>query len=399
MSKQRQLRRRGSVSIFIVILTALLVTIISVGFIRLMLQTQQQAVTADLSQSAHDSALAGVEDAKRLLVTYEKDCAQAATPAQKCATLERLLRVDTPCDTIQQAGIEGNPGDKEVIVKRTEGDTALDQAYTCVKVMLETNDYIGSVNRDASRLIPLKGTGDFNEVVLQWYSQVDLQNANNNPGERKITLNDVSTGLVLPQLKDWPTNMPSLMRAQLIQFGSTFKLSDFDKTDDGSSNAHTLFLYPLATGRDSIDFAEDHRLSQASDILQPVTCDPNFSTATGDSNYACKVVLKLPNAVGATDATRTAYLRLDPVYNNLTHFSINLQNNGQLVKFKDVQPIVDSTGRANDLFRRVQSRIELENDIFPYPESAVDITSNLCKTFLVTDKPDDYSPGLCSPTP
>src|SRR6266568_5109469 len=185
MSIQQHRSQNGAVSIFIVILTALLVTIISVSFIRIMIQTQQQAATADLSQSAHDSALAGVEDAKRLLVTYQKDCTQTVPPAERCATLERLLRVDIPCDTIQQAGVEGNPGDKEVIIKRGEGDKALDQAYTCVKVMLETNDYIGSVNRGASRLVPLKGTGNFNEVVLEWYSQVDLQNANNNPGERR----------------------------------------------------------------------------------------------------------------------------------------------------------------------------------------------------------------------
>jgi hypothetical protein len=388
---------RGAVAIFIVIFTALLVTVISVSFIRLMVQTQQQAATADLSQSAHDSALAGVEDAKRLLVTYQKECIQSAPPADRCATLDRLLRVDTPCSTIQEAGIEGSPSDKEVLVKRSEGDKALDQAYTCVKVMIETNDFIGTVNRNASRVVPLKGTGEFNEVTLQWFSQTDLQNSSDDPGAREINVPQLSGGLTLPKLSDWPANRPSLLRAQLIQFGSTFKLSDFDKTTDGGSNAHTLFLYPLQTGRDNIDFAEDTRLSKAAGVLHPVTCDPTFSTTTADKNYACKVTLKLPAPVGATDGTRAAYLRLDPVYNNLTHFSVNLQNNGEIVKFKDVQPIVDSTGRANDLFRRVQSRVELESDVFPYPESAVDLTGSLCKTFLVTDRATDYSAGLCDP--
>lgn len=398
-NRRVRIKENGAVSIFIVIFTALLVTVISVSFIRLMVQTQQQSVTADLSQSAYDSALAGVEDAKRLLVTYQKDCVQSSAPAERCGVLEQLLRVTNPCDTIQRANIEGAPGETEVLIMRGEGDRALDQAYTCVKIMIETNDYIGSVNRGASRLIPLKGTSNFNEVVLEWYSQVDLQNSDDTPGERQVTLPELSDGLSLPKLNDWPTNRPSLMRAQLIQFGSSFKLSDFDKTSDGQSNAHTLFLYPLATGRDTIEFAEDTRLSQDAGVLQPVTCDPNFSSSTTDKNYACRIVLRLPNAVGVSDAARTAYLRLDPVYNSLTHFSVNLQNNGTLVKFKDVQPIVDSTGRANDLFRRVQSRVELENDLFPYPESAIDITGTLCKTFLVTDNPNDYNDSLCEATP
>lgn len=396
-------REQGVVSIFIVIFTALLVTVISVSFVRQMIQTQQQAITADLSQSAYDSALAGVEDAKRLLVTYQRECIQSAPPAERCATLERLLRVENPCNTMQQAGLEGGPTDKEVLIKKTEGDSALDQAYTCVKVMVETNDYVGSVNSDGSRLVPLKGAGNFNEVVLEWYSQVDLRNSDGSSGEKRIDLPESSTGYELAKLDDWSRdrNRPSIMRAQLIQFGSSFRLSDFDKNSDGTSNARTLFFYPTTAGHDDsvspADFATDTRLAQTAGVLQPVACDRNFSSTTSDKNYACRVAIRLPNAVGATDGTRTAYLRLDPVYNSLTHFSVSLKNNGTLVKFKDVQPLVDSTGRANDLFRRVQSRVELENDTFPYPEAAVDITGSLCKTFLVTDKPSDFSPGLCDP--
>lgn len=395
---KKETKQKGAVSIFIVIFTALLVTVTTVSFIRIMVQTQQQAVTADLSQSAYDSALAGVEDAKRLLVTYERDCKQAATPAERCAQLEQLLRVTNPCNTIQLSGIEADPGDPEVVVKKDEGDAALDQAYTCVKVMVETSDYVGSVNRDASRIVPLKGKSDFNQVVLNWYSQVDLQKSIDSPGERTIELPDASSGMTLPKLDDWPSNTPSIMRAQLIQFGGNFKLSDFDKTTDETSNAHTLFLYPSTVGRDierPADFAGDIRLTQGAETLQPVACERNFSSTTVDKKFACSVRLILPNPVGATDGARTAYLRLDPIYNSLTHFSVSLQNNDELVKFKDVQPIIDSTGRANDLFRRVQSRVELENDLFPYPESTVELTGSLCKTFLVTDKSSDFSPGLC----
>lgn len=387
----------GAVSIFIVIFSAVLITVISISFIRLMIQNQQNATTTDLSQSAYDSAQAGIEDAKRLLVTYEKLCTKTASPDARCASLERLLRVDTPCNTIQEAGIAGNPGDKEVLVKQSENDAALQQAYTCVKAMIDTDDYIGAANTGASRIVPLKGTGDFNQVILEWYSQVDLQDASDAPGERAIEL---STDFALPKLKDWPKNKPSLMRAQLMQFGPSFKLSDFDKTGDGASNAHTLFLVPSTAGHDvdhPADFAADTRMSQTTGSLQPVACERTFSTSTVDKNFACSVKILLPNVVGSTNTERTAYLRLDPIYNSLTHFSIKLQKDNTPVKFKDVQPIVDSTGRANDLFRRIQSRVELENDLFPYPESAIDITGSLCKTFLVTDKASDYSPGLCDP--
>lgn len=389
----KQHNERGMVSIFIVIFTALLVAVISVSFIRLMIQTQQQATTADLSQSAYDSAQAGQEDAKRLLVVFEKECVKAAVPAPRCAAYEQLLRVTMPCDTIQQSGIiPSATGAKEVLIKQTEGDEILQQAYTCVKISIDTNDYIGSVNSNSSRIVPLRAMGDFNQVVLEWFSQTDLQDASNTPGEKTVQL---GSDLLLPKPVDWPKNRPALMRAQLMQFGPGFKLSDFDKKADGSSNAHTLFLNPNTIGLNDFEFSEDRRMSNLSDVLKRVKCDPAFSTSTVDKSYACRVVLTLPTPVTATD---TAYLRLDPIYNSLTHFSVMLQQAGSPVKFKDVQPIIDSTGRANDLFRRIQARVELENDIFPYPESAVDITGSLCKSFLVTDKLDDYNDGgLCDP--
>lgn len=393
-----KIKQRGAVSIFIVIFTALLITVISTSFIRIMVKTQQQAVISDLSQSAYDSALAGVEDAKRLLVMYEKDCKVAATPAERCANLDQLLRVSTPCNTLQQAGVEGDITDKEVLIEKGEGDRALDQAYTCVKVMIETDDYIGTVNVGNSRLVPLKGKSDFNQVVLEWYSQVDLQNSTDKPGEKEINVPDFSASLELPKRTDWNSNTPPLMRAQLIQFGDNFKLSDFNKTAEGTSNAHTLFFYPNIAGRSierPADFSTDVRLSQSASVIQPVACERDFSTTVAAKKFACSVAVQLPAVVGANDTARHAYLRLDPLYNNLTHFSVHLRNNGERVKFKDVQPIVDSTGRANDLFRRVQSRIELESDLFIYPQAAVDVTSSFCKTFLVTDRPADFNPGLC----
>ena len=56
--------KKGGVSIFIVIMVSILVSIMSASFLRIMLRDQEQASKLDLSQSAYDSAQAGVEDAK-----------------------------------------------------------------------------------------------------------------------------------------------------------------------------------------------------------------------------------------------------------------------------------------------------------------------------------------------
>lgn len=389
--RDERMHEKGAVSLFLVIFTALLVTIISVSFVYLMIQGQRQATTADLSRSAYDSAQAGVEDAKRALVAYSQACANGNT--EVCSSYDTAFR-QKECNTLQKVGIAERSA-KEVIIKQQEGDEALQQAYTCVKMATESEDYIGTLDSDTSRVIPLRGVSNFNRVSLQWFMRSDLQQGEN--GEPvEVDLPDTSEP-VLPKLVDWPKNRPALIRTQLIQYGTSgFQLSDFDNATVANSNANTLFFYPTGlagTGNPRFQFSDDVRRSQQTNSLQQVKCETAFT-----EYYACKAVIELPRAIGQNDNARNAYLRLNALYSSGNNFRIQLYNDDTLVNFAGVQAIVDSTGRANDQFRRVQSRVELDVSSFPYPEAAVDITGNLCKTFLVTDNPSDYVAGDCKPT-
>lgn len=384
---------RGAVSLFVVIFAALLITTITVAFVRLMLQSQQQATMNDLSKSALDSAYAGVEDAKRAIVAYRQHCGNGGDGAgtDECNRLAAALTNSNTCDTIQRSGIPGVSGEKEILVKQTEGDEILQQAYTCVKVQLNTQDYVGSLTPNTSRLIPLKSTGAFTQVYVEWYSQDDLQNADSGGGI------DLADNTKLPRLADWPKNRPALLRVQLIQFGGSFNLSDFDREQNGQMNSATLFLMPSTVGRDTVSFADDVRQSNTSGALQQIRCKQNFSVNSTDGQYACGAFIQIPDPIGGNPANRQAYLRISQVYNPSTTFRVCLQDCdlANTVMFSAVQPIVDSTGRANDLFRRIKARVELEGSSIPPVEAAVDITGSLCKTFLVTDRPEDFTPGSC----
>ena len=82
---------------------------------------------------------------------------------------------------------------------------------------------------------------------------------------------------------------------------------------------------------------------------------------------------------------------------NKTDYKIELLNDNDPVLFNGVQPEVDSTGRANDLFRRVVSRVEIGNT-FNYPLAALETRNNICKNFSVTTESGDYSASDCEPT-
>jgi Tfp pilus assembly protein PilX len=378
----------GAISLFIVIFTTLLVTVITISFVRIMLSDQRQATAADLSQSAYDSAQAGVEDAKRALLYYQSECAKSGA---KCADALTLIG-STVCNAAL-THVVGDVSGQEVLVKKDDTDNALQQAYTCVKINLQTDDYIGVLDQDESKLIPLVGTEPFDEIYLEWFSSKDLQGQNT---KADIPVFSAEAPPPLLSQSDWTSaatpNRPPIMRAQLMQFSSDegFVLSDFDGNESaaGKSNTNTLFLYP-STVIDTEKFFVSNTRKVATSPTQ-ISCNPDL----GSGGYACSVSIKLPEPING--GGRTAYLRLSALYKK-TNYRLTLLKSGIKVNFNGVQPEIDSTGRANDLFRRVRSRVELGNAAFPYPDAAVDITGDFCKDFLITDKTTNYSSSCVVP--
>jgi Tfp pilus assembly protein PilX len=383
----------GAVSLFVVIFAALLMTIVTVGFIQLMLKDQQQATTSDLSQSAYDSALAGIEDAKRLLLLDQSCRNGSAASTVNCTAIANALtpapgQTESSCNTLTAAGLVGETNG-ETIIQQNAGDAAgqLDQAYTCVKVGMNTADYKGELTSGQSNVIPLRGTGEFDTVVVSWFMQKDT-------GTTNPTIDFPSTGpnVMLPRLNMWAANYPALLRAQLMQTGTNFKLDDFDDSQTGNkSNANTLFLYPSATGTTNKYFALDARRSP-SNAPQIAGCNTTFA----DGEYACSSVLTLPVPIDGNTANRNAFLRLSALY-NASSYKVELRRSGASVPFDRVQPVVDSTGRANDAFRRVQARVQLTSD-FTYPDAEIDIEGDLCKNFTITSDDSGYSnSATCTP--
>jgi hypothetical protein len=243
-------------------------------------------------------------------------------------------------------------------------------------------------------MIPLIGASGFDTVRVEWFNSLDLQ------GSGALVVN-VPAAVVPPNSppllaqNSWTStsslNRPAIMRTQLMQFAASgFTLSDFDNNTTNVASNGTMFLYPstLVNGIPATGFLS---LARRTATVKPINA---YCTASiGGGGYSCKADIKLSFAVGAGD--RTAYLNLKSLYKK-SHYRVTLLSGANPVLFHAVQPSVDSTGRANDFYRRVSSRIELGDVSFPYPEAAVDLTGNFCKNFIVTDKPSEYE-NYCSP--
>lgn len=388
MVKNKHVRREsGAVSLFLVIFAMLLITVVTLSFLRTMIADQQQASVSDLSKSAYDSALAGTEDAKRALIYYRTLCATGDVGS--CAAAKSVIDSDTCNQGLSNVVDVINNKEVQVQQSQSANDTQMNQAYTCVKMKLETSDYVGTLEANTSKIIPLKTTGNFSQVLLQWFTTDDFgttgTSVNLESAPPQIDPGGTSQSIwPLLSQSSWPATRPSVMRTQMFQYGKTFTLSSFDSNTSGSSNANTLFLYPTGkTGianatQDSWNFTDrDSRLVPTGTPLG-TTCSGKLS----GGGYACSAILNLPVPVGNApdDLSRTAYLRLTALY-KATHFSVTPMG----TQFDGVQPSIDSTGRANDQYRRVESRVDLIDTSFPFPEAALDVSGNLCKNFLVTD--------------
>lgn len=392
-------QERGAVSIFIVIFTALLVTVVTTSFVQIMLQNQQQAGDNDLSQSAYDSAMAGVEDAKRALVRLKK-CQKTTPMTPDCSRLESALTnidAQTNCEILGHEDVNvaefDEPGHEREVRVGTED---LNQAYTCVTVDVETPAYQGELYpNDQADVIPLlpaepATTAEIQAVRISWYTNAvqDDGASSDLPANATLATMAPSSG-TLPIPGNWPDAAPPLIRAQLIQFNKgSVDLSRLD-----GEGSRTRLLYPSVNPHGTIaidNFANDVR---GVGPKNPTVgnCKPNFPY----SGYACSVEVALP-AMPAGE-TREAYLHIAGIYlkNRGTHYKVEMLSslgvNGRL-DFDNVQPVVDSTGRASDLFRRVKASVNV-TEAGPedkYPDAALSV-GNICKEFFITNIRGDYN--------
>ena len=390
--------KKGGVSIFIVIVVGVLVSIMSASFLRLMFRDQEQASKLDLSQSAYDSAQAGVEDAKRFLRIFRSACGPSGTGDFEeghydCNAMRDAIRSDS-CYVLATAGI-GN-ANSETIIQTTSGaggasnDASLNQAYTCVKLRMNTADFLGRTNDGSPSVINLRGTTAFNRVRIRWHSRENMTNGNN------IALDSLSNPSVRPRIdsRNWRNqNRPAILKAQFYGYipgvERSSSIMDTPYPDDKNGASEMLF-YPVNSNSSSLLSPDAPNMPRVrrNDSSSDATTDYTFTRCSDrmDANsntYACQTTVNIGRSVDPRDVL---YLRLTPLMND-SNFKVELLNGDNVVDFAGVQPKVDSTGRANTQLRRVESRIGFNDTSFPVPLFSAQTENEkepICKDFSVT---------------
>lgn len=366
-------KEAGFVSLFTVIFFMLLVTVITVGFLRIMAIEQRQAADNDLSANARAAAEAGIEEGKRALLAYYNGGTSAALKSDLAAAF-----ASNDC-----ASLTGSPG----IVSGLQldatgnviGNADLNQKYTCLTVNLQSPDYLGSAQANQSDIFPLKGVSDFNQFKISWHLVSDTVTAE---GDGRPT--SLAPGLLFPPQTGagigWSSlGYPTYLRVQL--FG--YPTGPFHRGNLDSRNRN-IFLVPVnggsgLTGFDTVDPYPHGFDSPKGSPSGAAACSPTFTVGS----YACSVTINLPIGAAYASNANSWFLRVTPLYGQ-SHFRVELLNGGTSVPMNEVQPIIDSTGQSADVYRRVQARVRL-NLLADLPGYAVESANTICKNMQVSD--------------
>lgn len=382
--------QRGVASILTVIFFILIISVITLGFMRMASLESEQTLEDSLSKSALAAAYSGVSDGKRALLY----CLTNPT-ADGCdeASATEIFNPECP-------GFFGNislRGALGIADPSTEnggvpvGDPAANERYTCVLVANDTWDVSGPLNVDGlnnTDLVPLRGVSTFSKVRISWQkagSTVNLTSPamtyNSYPAVANYRSPDAYDSLSGPVF-EYQSAWPATLRASLFSHPNSY----IEYRPDGSTNIEekTAFLYPRSTSSGTSDTVTYGAVITRQSVGcrsgatgYPINANSNLGT------YSCQLTIS-----GMDPAANTMYLQLTNIFRDTDYVVELLDSSDQPVKFDDASPSIDATGAVENVFRRVQVRLRYQGygvgGSTPILPNALDVGSGICKNFSVS---------------
>lgn len=331
----------GMVAVVVTTVLMIIITLVVSSFAVIVRREQRQSLDRELSTQAFYAAETGVSNA----VLWLK-AGLATNPGMNVEIND--------CNSFDYASFAGG------IIRDSV-------QYSCVLIDGDPEEIeYGNVDAGSAILVPIN-----TENVPDGGIQVSWENTNDSVAPGFVS----SLGHNLPQTTGLPT---AVVEATLIE-----GFANGPKNRAQLVNAaQTAFLYPSAgaTGAlGSIAFTPGANQSRQN---QGEFVDGACNIANRSSSaHACRVRF--------TGLTQTSYyLRLKPLYQD-TKFRISGIRGGAPQELKDAQALIDVTGKANDVLRRIQVRVPIngDSDIPTFPEltplAAIESVGDVCKRLLV----------------
>lgn len=327
--------QRGLVSFLVTMILMIVVTLIVIGFTQLTISSRQDALDKQLSTQAFYAAETGVNDVLKVLKQqYALD--PTYTPAVK--------------DKCNMVSVYNSPSGNQL------SDNV---SYTCVLVTPNSTRIESSASLTGSSVVSIKpvkvdGNGQANLDVLtfEW-----------GPTEDTATLPVAGCTSIANTVH--PVTYQALCPYGLLRV-DLYRVAGLGANPADSLNDSTYSFY----------------FSPSNDSLPPNT--PMNATKAYKGATSCNATKCYANITLNDPANSEYYARLSSIYYDIDKVSIvgTLKGTGETAAFKG-QTTIDSTGKAQDVLRRIQVQVAPKGQDELIPNSAIHSSGTLCKRFVV----------------
>ena len=324
MSERRR-RESGVVSIMVTMITMIVISLIVLGFADISRNEQRNSLDAQLSTQAYYAAESGVNDAR--------------------AAMETLMASGNPVTDKTTCGNSGSSYNFNSSI-----DASHNVSYSCV--LINSSPPVLSYNVGyTSTVIPiLSNGGAFGRLTLTW------KPANGTVGNLGNCYpaggNNVGDFTVAGQ---WNCNWPVLRIDLFDANNASITRGNWNR------DTSTYFLVPYNSGANSNFGLGGHGSAvRAQCLAGAATCSVNITGVSG----------------------KKYYMRVTTLYR--TDSLLTISTNGGS-KFTGAEAIIDSTGKAQDVLRRILVAVDLtDSNARTIPSAAIVTKDSVCKRYGVT---------------
>lgn len=323
-------RESGMVSILITMVLMIVVTLIVLGLAQISRRNQRQVLDRQLSTQAFYAAETAVNDVRNLI---------KSNPG-----------VDVPAKT----DCTGGTGPAATYYSSIGAGSVLDAAnnvqYTCVIVDPTPPTLVYSSIGTTSTVLPIASTTtNITSIKVVWQSK----DATSTP-----TLNCPNTATsVFSATSSWTCGF-GVIRIDLVPTSGSLTTAGLQ------SSLRTVFLVPQGSG--------------GGNTLSTGSWSNRYGVQCADDATACTV-----NITGLNSAQY--HMRISSLYKDSAVQISATDSLGAALDLKNAQAMIDSTGKAQDVLRRIQVRVPIQSSKNQLSDYAIQSNDSLCKRFIVMD--------------
>jgi hypothetical protein len=313
---------KGMASFIVVFVMMLMISLVTLSFAQVIRREQRQALDRHLSARAFYAAESGINTAVNALNNGYPGDKTNCGPDGSGLLDTAAYTLDGPSNTeLNCLTIDGSP-------------TSL--------------EYPNLVQGKAL-VIPMHASANMSTLTFSWQSKA---------ATAATSYASCNAGNGLTPQASWGCTAP-LLRVDILDTNSGVM------NRASTNNVYTAFLYPTS-GAGTVT-------SNYSAGTRGVMINARCAAANGPND--CNVTLNM------TGGSRHFYVRIKPYYADAS-LNITPLSGGSPVEISGAQAVIDSTGKAVDITRRLQVRKSLTQQGVT-PDFAIESASGLCKRYLV----------------